>query len=415
MDSKDYIALQRLPFQQRLDAVYQFMARERSQGNLMGRMGDAPADTLMRYQDPASGDFSEMLIFGSNNYLGFANDPEILESVINQIRKFGIGTGGSPAFSGYTSTHANLERRLAALSGHPAGILLPGGYMANLCWINGLMTNRDILLYDKYSHASVMNAMKMAGVRAYPFDPDKPETLEKLINLQLGKIETEQHLFITVEGVRSIDGTVTELEALLEIAEHHKDRITFMLDDAHGLGSVGERGHGTLEYLGLKGKVDLRMSTCSKAFGAQGAFLTGSEELINYMRVSAKPYVFTTALAQPLVAAISAALDFLETHPERVKQLHDNAAYMQNRMEQAGFRIIRGPGGIVPVFIPNVSTTQFNRRLHEQHLFANVMEYPMVPPGMERVRLSIMATHTREDLDRAADILIETGREFEVI
>jgi glycine C-acetyltransferase len=406
MDSKVMIELQRKPFQERLMQQYSFYLKELEHGYMMGREGFGPVDRTMKYKDLHTDEFKDVLVFGSNSYLGFSNDPYVKKKVIEAVQLYGIGTGGSPAFSGYTKQHKDLEKRLAKLAGHEDAVLLPGGYMANLCWVNGLMNRNDIIVYDKNSHASVINAIKMTGVPFYTFDPDKLDGFESLLRDVRQRAGSATQIFSTVEGVRSIDGTMIDLPRYVEVCK--KFDVITILDDAHGLGTVGKTGKGTLEHCGLMGQVDIRMSTCSKALGAQGAFVSGSKQLIFLLRNFSYPYVFTSGLAQPTIAAISAALDLLEAEPERVAMLHRNVKYMQDKLEAMGLKIIRGESGIIPVFFPRDGVVrQINKALYKRGLFANIMEYPMVPPGLERLRLSIMATHTREEMDRALH-LIET-------
>jgi glycine C-acetyltransferase len=327
------------------------------------------------------------------------------------VTKYGIGTGGSPAFSGYTRQHKELECRLAQLAEHEDAVLLPGGYMANLCWVNGLMNRNDVIVYDKNSHASVVNAIKMTNVPFYTFDPEKLDEFATLLQRVKARAKPGTQVFSTVEGVRSIDGTIIDLRRYIEICKAN-DVIT-VLDDAHGLGTVGKTGRGTLEHLDLLGQVDLRMSTCSKAIGAQGAFVSGSKQHIFLLRNFSYPYVFTSGLAQPTIAAISAALDVLENEPSRVARLRENVRYMQDALESAGHRIIRGDAGIIPVFFSeDGAVRKLNRLLYRRGLFANIMEYPMVPPGLERLRLSVMATHSREEIDQAVALITQTAREI---
>jgi glycine C-acetyltransferase len=405
------IELERQPFKQRLATQYAVYLKEIEQGYMSGRVGQGPVDRTMKYKDLNSDDFNEVLVFGSNSYLGLSNDPYVKGKVIEAVTKYGIGTGGSPAFSGYTKQHKDLERRLAKLAEHEDAVLLPGGYMANLCWVNGLMNRNDIIVYDKNSHASVINAIKMTNVPFYTFDPEKLDDFATLLKRIKARSRPGTQIFSTVEGVRSIDGTIIDLRRYLEICKEN-DVIT-VLDDAHGLGTVGKGGRGTLEHLDLLGQADLRMSTCSKAIGAQGAFVSGSKEHIFLLRNFSYPYVFTSGLAQPTIAAISAALDVLENEPERVARLRRNVRYMQDALEAAGLRIIRGEAGIIPVFFSeDGAVRKLNRMLYRQGLFANIMEYPMVPPGLERLRLSVMATHSTEEIDKAVSLIEETAREL---
>lgn len=410
MDSRALIELERQPFKQRLAFQYSLYLNEVEQGFMTGREGFGPVDRRMKYKDLNSDQFNDVLVFGSNSYLGLSNDPYVKAKVIEAVEKYGIGSGGSPAFSGYTRQHKELEQRLAALAGHEDAVLLPGGYMANLCWVNGLMNRNDIIVYDKNSHASVINAIKMTNVPFYTFDPERLEEFEKLLVRIKAKAKPGVQIFSTVEGVRSIDGTIIELKQYLEICRAHD--VIVILDDAHGLGTVGKTGRGTLEHLDLIGQVDLRMSTCSKAIGAQGAFVSGSKEHIFLLRNFSYPYLFTSGLAQPTIAAISAALDVIEREPERIERLHANVRYMQDQLEAQGLRIIRGDSGIIPVFFSEDGVVRkINRALYRRGLFANIMEYPMVPPGLERLRLSVMATHTHEEIDTAVEMIAQVARE----
>ncbi len=409
MDAHSFIEFLNKPFQERLSSQYVFYQEQLKKGFMTGRMGSAPVDKHMAYKDLYSDAFHEVLVFGSNSYLNLSTHPYVVEKVCDAVRRYGVGTGGSPAFSGYTRQHHELELRLAKLAGHEDALLLPSGYVANLCWVNGLMTRNDVLLYDKHSHASVINAIKMTGVQFYPYDPDNLTAFAQLIK-EVRSRRGDVQIFATVEGVRSNDGSVIELQTLLDLCQ--QENIFVILDDAHGVGVLGEQGWGTLEHLNLLGRADMRMSTCSKALGAQGAWVSGSRQAISYLRAYAKPYVFTTALAQPTVAAIQAALDVLENEPERRQRLHQNRQSLAKALTAAGFRVGETQSGMIPVYLPDGLAGRFNQRLYERGLFVNVMEYPMVAPGTERLRFSLMADHTQADMDRALAITCETAREF---
>lgn len=414
MDSRDLIELERKPFRERLAFQYETYLKQQEAGSMVGRQGFGPVDRRMKYKDLNSDTFNDVLVFGSNSYLGLSNDPYVKRKVIEAVDIYGIGTGGSPAFSGYTKQHRDLELRLAKLAEHEDAVLLPGGYMANLCWVTGLMNRNDVIVYDKHSHASVINAIKMAGVPFYTFDPDDLDGLEPILQRIKSRAKPGVQIFSTVEGVRSVDGLMIDLKKFIDICKRN-DVIT-ILDDAHGLGTVGRTGRGTLEHLDLLGQVDLRMSTCSKAIGAQGAFVSGSKEHIFLLRNFSYPYVFTSALAQPTIAAISAALDLIEGEPQRVADLHANVRYMQDRLEAEGMRIVRGQSGIIPVYFDrDGAVSKLNRELYRRGLFANIMEYPMVPPGLERLRLSVMSTHSREEIDAAVELIAVVAREMGIL
>lgn len=413
MDSRALVELQRKPFRERLEAQVELHEAEARQGSLLGRVGDGPVEPLQPYRELLGDGFAPVLNFGTNNYLGLATHPEVRRRVCAAVMELGVGTGGSPAFSGYTRRHGDLERRLAALAGHEDAVLLPSGFMANLCWVTGLLRRQDVLVYDRYSHASVVNAVKMAGIPFFTFDPDDMEAFDALLEEVRRRRADNAQVFSTLEGVRSVDGSIADVGRWIDVCRKH-DVIT-VLDDAHGLGTVGPTGKGTLEHLGLLGQVDFRMSTCSKGLGAQGAFVSGSAKAILYLRSLAHPYVFTTALAHPTVAAIAAALDVLAHEPQLLAALRTNVAYLRDALRAVGLRAGDAPAGIVPVYLPDGIARPFNRALYTAGLFAHVMEYPMVPPGMERVRLTVMATHTKANLDRAVEIIQRVARSFELL
>ena len=405
MDSRAMIEFERQPFRQRVEQHHLSYLAAKRRGSLTGREGLGPVGNVMSYRRLGSDEFADVLVFGSNSYLGLSDHPEVKARVIDAVRRYGTGTGGSPAFSGYTRQHRELEERLAALGGHDDALLLPGGYMANLCWVNGLMGRQDILVFDKNSHASVVNAVKMAGVRFYTFDPDRLDELDQLLVHVREKAAANAQIFTTIEGVRSTDGAIADLPRFVAISERHD--AVMVLDDAHGLGTVGRRGFGTIEHHDLYGRIHVRMSTCSKALGAQGAFVSGAADLISLLRSRAFPYLFTSGLAQPTIAAIAAALDVLEREPERVARLHANVGLAQELLEADGFRIRRGASGIVPVFLDGRDglAGEMNRWLFERGLFVNVMEFPMVPPGLERLRLSLMSTHEPDQIRTAVGMI----------
>lgn len=408
MDSQAFIQLQRMPFEERLERQYHFYEEELQHGYLMGREGQGAVEPVMPYRDLLTGEFRPVLNLGTNNYLGLSHHPYVIRKVCEAVATYGVGTGGSPAFSGYTTHHRELEKRLAALAGHEDAILLPSGFMANLCWVTGLMNRQDILLYDKYSHASVIVAIKMAGVPFFAFDPEDLTAFEDLVKTVQQRRPANARIFCTAEGVRSVDGSLLDLDGWLDVCRRHD--LTTILDDAHGLGVVGPGGKGTLEHFDRLGAVDFRMSTCSKGLGAQGAFVSGGAKAIFYLRTYAKPYVFTTALAHPTIAAIHAALDMLDREPELVAHLRANARYLRGEIEDLGLTTRPGVGGIVPLYLPDGVARDFNRTIFKRGVFAHVMEYPMVPPGLERVRFSLMANHTREQLDQALQVVAETAR-----
>jgi glycine C-acetyltransferase len=297
-----------------------------------------------------------------------------------------------------------LENRLAELGGHEDALLQPSGYSANLCWIWGCMSQEDIFLYDKYSHASTYDALKAIKNVKRPFDPDNLDTLENLCRRYTKA--RKGNIYVAVEGVRSIDGTIVNLPKLVNICDKYGALV--VLDDAHALGVLGDTGKGTMEHYGLKNAVHLRISTCSKALGAQGAFVSGSQKSIQYLRNNSNPYIFTTSMTHPVIAAINAALDILEREPDRIKKLHENRCYLINKARCAGFDVKDSSSGIVPLYVTDSSARDLCASLFTKGLFVNMMEHPMIPSSWkEYLRFSLMSDHSYADIDRALEILME--------
>ena len=398
---QDTIRLFQLPIRERLEKINYYT----NDFIVYEREGVAPVGTHQLYKSTLSDASHEVLMFGSNNYLNMNNHPKVVEAIGNAVKKYGNGSGGSPGFSGYTSNHRNLEKRLASLSGHDAALLLPSGYMANLCWTIGLLGKKDVLLCDKNSHASVIDGLKMSRAKIIFFDPDNITLFEDIIREQISKGVPAENILVTFEAVRSANGIIAQVKNLVEICKRYN--LFTILDDAHGFGVLGTRGYGTMEHFSITSGIDIRMATCSKALGAQGAFIAGSKSAIEFLRKTSTPYSFTSGLSQASIAAISSALDVLESDPERLLKLKKNIIYLTKELVNRKFETIDNDSGIVPLFLndhPEVS--KICSRLHEKGLFVNLMEYPIIPKNANRyLRFSLMSDHTYYDIDKALDIV----------
>lgn len=367
-----------------------------------------PADAVVPVRDPASGQVREMVMLGSNNYLGLANHPHVKAAVIAAVEEFGVGCGGPPLLNGTTSLHRRLEARLAALKGAEDALLFSSGFLANLGWVGALLRPQDVLVYDELSHASLYDAIKLTRCKSQFFAHNDVAELEAILKAQRAR-NPASLIVVAVEGVYSMDGDLAPLVAIRAACDRHGAWLA--IDDAHGTGVLGAGGAGTADHLGLPHQaVDVGMGTFSKAFGTAGGFVTGSRERIAYLRFFARTHMFSAALPHPVVATVLAGLDVMAREPWRQARVHENAAYLVAGLRALGLETA-SESGIVPVFIPaGVDMRVLTRGLHEAGIFANAIEAPAVPADRQRLRLSVMATHTHAHLDQALAAIAEVGR-----
>ena len=366
------------------------------------------ADRQVDVIDSYSGHVKPMLMFGSNNYMGLANHPYVKEYVSGIINKFGVGIGGPPLLNGYTILHKELEERLAALKGCEDALIFSSGYGANVGLITALLNNNDIVIYDRYSHASFSDGIKMSGVRAVHFPHNDVKELEKYLTRI--NVDEGRNVFVGVEGVYSMDGDIAPLNRIVPICK--LNNAILILDDAHGTGVMGKTGRGTAEHFGLEGKIDISMGTFSKTFAASGGFVAASKPVINYLRFFARSYMFSASAPPTVIASVLAGLDVLENEPELINKLKLNIDYTAQRLDELGFE----NNSLTPIFplkVPegmNIREAAF--KFHQRGLFLNSIEYPAVPKSQQRFRISVMATHTKEDIDRMMTAIEEIWDEY---
>jgi len=364
------------------------------------------ADRIVTVVDTYTGEIKDMLMFGSNNYLGLANHPYIKEYVCRMIQKYGAGIGGPPLLNGYTALHHELEERLAHLKGAEDVLLFSSGYGANVGLVSALMNNEDLVVYDSYSHASFHDGIKMSGAQAVHFSHNDVELLAQ--TLERTESMNFKDRFVGVEGVYSMDGDIAPLDKIVPICK--KNNAILIVDDAHGTGVMGKSGSGTAEHFGLEGEVDITMGTFSKTFAVTGGFVAASKSIINYLRFFARSYMFSASLPPTVVATVLAALDVMEKEPELVNKLKDNINYTTQCLTQLGFPA----NSLTPIFplrVPvNMNIRNASFEFHQKGIFINSIEYPAVPKSHQRFRISIMATHTKEDIDRLMEVIAEIWR-----
>ncbi len=346
------------------------------------------------------------IMFGSNNYLGLANDPRMKKAAAEAVEKYGTGVAGSRFLNGNTVMHAALERKLAAFKGREAALIYATGYQMNLGVVSALVGKGDVAVVDKLDHASILDGCKLSNGEVRRFRHNSPADLDRV----LADIGPKPGKLVIVDGVFSMEGDICPVPEIVRVAKKHGARV--IVDDAHATGVLGKGGRGTCEHFGLgHGEVDLVVGTCSKSFASVGGFVAGDERVINYIQHLSRSMIFSAALPPASVASISQAIDIIEAEPERIKRLWDNSDYLLKRFKELGFNTGETQTPIIPIIIGDDTLTfSMWKALYEAGLFTTPVVSPAVPPKRSLLRVVVSATHTREHLDRALNILEDCAR-----
>ena len=395
-------------FEDRFADFRPFVERVRGMGYVLREI-TGPSGPVVGVRDDATGERREVVMLGSNNYLGLANEPEIIAAAVAATRQYGIGCGGPPLLSGTTSLHRELEERLAEFKHCESAMLFSSGYSANLGWLTGLLRAGDVLIYDEQSHASLIDGIQLGRVRSIPFAHNDISALRYRL-MQVRWRNPGANVVVAVEGVYSMDGDIAPLPAIKELCAGFGAWVA--IDDAHGTGVLGARGSGVAEHFGMADEVELTMGTFSKVFATTGGFVAGTKDLVDTLRFFSRSYMFSASLAIPVVASVIAGIDFIANHPERPRQLHDNVAYLANTLCEIGFQV-DPQTAIIPIVLPEgVSVAEVVAALYVEGVFVNGVEFPAVPRDQGRLRLSVMATLTKEHLDMCAERIERVARRF---
>jgi glycine C-acetyltransferase len=351
-----------------------------------------------------------VLNFCANNYLGLANHPTLREAAQKAIDDYGVGPGAVRTIAGTMSLHVELERRLAEFKGVEAAITFQSGFNANLATIPALVARGDIIFSDELNHASIIDGCRLSRAQIVRFAHCDPGDLRRVI----AETEVPGKALIITDGVFSMDGDVAPLPALYEVASEHN--FLLMVDDAHGEGVLGKGGRGIVDHFDLHGKVDIEVGTMSKAFGVMGGMVAGKQVIVDWLRQRGRPFLFSSAMTVPDVAACLASVDLLEASTEQVDRLWSNAEYFKRRMNEAGFDTGMTETPIVPVMLGEAPLAQkFSQRMFEEGVFAMAIGFPTVPRGKARIRVMNTAAHTQEDLDTGLAAFEKVGKELGVI
>jgi len=350
------------------------------------------------------------IMMGSNNYLGLTHHPEVLAAAKAALERYGSGCTGSRFLNGTLDLHEQLEAELADFFGKEACLVFSTGYQANLGLISGLVGRGDVVFLDKLDHASIVDGAKMSQGETLRFNHGDLAGLER----KLQKVDDGTGVMVIVDGIYSMEGDIADVPGLLKITQKYGAALA--IDDAHSVGVLGPKGDGTAAHYDLTDEVDLIVGTFSKSLASIGGFAAGTDTVIHYLRHHARPMIFTAALPPSNTAGVLAALHVLQREPERRAQLWENARRLQDGLRSLGFDIGPTETPIVPVLIgPLDKTFLFWRKLFDAGVFTNPVVPPAVPPSQCRLRTSLMATHTPEQIDLALDVFGQLGKELGVI
>jgi len=354
-------------------------------------------------------DGKPMLLLASNSYLGLNTHPSIVAAMIKAIERYGTGAGGSRLTTGNYLVHEELETTIARFKKTEAAIVFNTGYMANLGVIAALTAAEDIVFSDEFNHASIIDGCRLTKARVVIYRHNDMDDLERLV----GENQARRKFIIT-DGVFSMDGDVAPLDRIVQLAERHGAIV--MVDDAHATGVLGGTGAGTTQHFGLKNRVHIQMGTLSKALASAGGYVAGSQDLIDYLRNKARSYIFSTALPPSDIAAAQAAIQVVKDEPGLRKALWKNVRYLHLGLSNLGFKLMPVESPILPVIIGDAGLSiTVAQKLAQNGVFAPAIRPPTVPLCSSRIRVTVMATHTQDDLDEAIDAFGKVGSELGIV
>ncbi len=352
----------------------------------------------------------EVLLFCSNNYLGLANHPKLKKAAAAAIETWGVGTGASRLISGNLALFRQVEEKLADLKGTESALVFNSGYTANIGAIGILAGKGDLILADRLNHASLIDACRLSGATFRVYRHKDMCQLQKL----LASRKTGQKALILSDGIFSMDGDIAPLPALLNLAEVYD--ATVYLDDAHATGVLGMHGGGTADHFQISSKHLIQMGTLSKALGGFGGFIAGNSCLIDTLINKSRPFIYTTALPPSILATALAALEVIEEEPALRKRLWENQRYLSKGLRQLGFDTLESETPILPILIGDSKTAMaFSKALLENGIYVSAIRPPTVPAGSARLRITLMANHTKPQIDRLLEELSTIGHRLQII
>jgi glycine C-acetyltransferase len=351
-------------------------------------------------------DGKEVINLASNNYLGLANHPQLIEASLKATRDLGVGSGAVRTIAGTMRIHMELEEKIARFKNVEACVVFQSGFAANAGTVSAILGKEDFILSDELNHASIIDGARLSRAKIKVFRHKDAGHCEELLK----EIQNEPgHKLVITDGVFSMDGDIGPVDKLAALAE--KYGAIMMVDDAHASGVLGRNGRGSIDHFGMHGRVDVQVGTLSKAIGALGGYVCGSKDLIDYLYHRARPFLFSTSHPPSVAATCIAAFDILENEPERIDRLWKNTKYFQGELRSAGFNIggVNTPATetpITPVIIgEGRAAMEYSRALFEEGVMGTGIAFPTVPEGKARIRLILTSEHTRKQMDRALETL----------
>jgi glycine C-acetyltransferase len=351
-------------------------------------------------------DGREVINLASNNYLGLANHPKLIEAAIAATRAFGVGSGAVRTIAGTMRIHMELEDKIARFKNVEACVVFQSGFAANAGTVSAILGKEDFILSDELNHASIIDGARLSRATIKVFRHKDAAHCEELLQ-ELEKVPGKK--LVITDGVFSMDGDIGPVDKLAALAE--KYGAIMMVDDAHASGVLGRKGRGSVDHFGMHGKVDVQVGTLSKAIGALGGYVCGTKDLIDYLYHRARPFLFSTSHPPSVAATCIAAFDILEREPERILRLWSNTRYFQGELKRIGFNIggVNTPATetpITPIIVGEGRTAMdFSRALFDEGVMATGIAFPTVPEGKARIRAILTSEHTRAELDRALETL----------
>jgi 8-amino-7-oxononanoate synthase len=354
-------------------------------------------------------DGKDYLLLSSNSYLGLCSDDRLKQAALDAIEKYGVGSGGSRLTTGSYEIHQKLEEEIALFKKTEAALLFNTGYMANVGAISSIADKSWVIFSDSLNHASIIDGCRLSRAEIIVYNHCDTKDLARKV-----QDSANRQALIVTDGLFSVDGDIAPLPAIVEIAK--KNNILLMVDDAHATGVLGLSGGGTADYFGLSDEIDIQMGTLSKALASEGGFIAGKQSMIDYLVNTARSFIFSTALSPTTIAVARKALEIIRTEPQRRETLLTNSAWFRAELRKAGFDVAENDAPILSIVVgaPDLAVA-FSNRLMERNIFVSAIRPPTVPEGTSRLRISIMATHTRDDLKQALNCIAEIGRDLGVI
>ncbi len=394
------------------DFQEQLIVHEREGINILKKSPlTSASDSKVTYYDRFEKKEKTALMFGSNNYLGAVTNDRCIATAVEATQKFGIGSGGVPLLSGTNILQKQLEQTIARTKGFDDAIVFSSGFAANLGALVGLLSPDNLIIHDKLNHASLMDGTIMCGAKMLRYKHNDLADLEKLLrensSLHPGGI------LVVTDGVFSMDGDIANLPGIIELT--NKYNTLLLIDDAHATGVIGEKGKGSLSHYNITQRDNIIVTgTLSKAVGIVGGFITAKQEIIDYLRIFSRSNMYSTALPPSVLASAKVVFEFMQTS-DIVERLNQNASYLRTRLKQEGYNTLNSETAIIPIVVKDqYLLTKISKILLERDIMANYIFPPVVPPNLTRVRISVMATHTREDMDFLVETLNDIDTQYHI-